>query len=981
MEAAPLIIHVLSPSVAEKFRVDQDLLTSFMSTLVYQTMPCTNPRMISRTQRYIIFCFWWRCCCVGSATATVAVDPFHSVCMPPRGGSDENDATNVTATIASSATSVHSKSMPPQTTAFLSLFQLGNQIKAEAVAAARSEETRLYRQRNKRGGALVKQPPQQQARSTGFWRWMQRPASVDAAEMDYSSATQSAFSRARQQAERLWWNNAWMDHIPPEERLDDDQDEMRRIENAPNHRVREKEDILERPEEIRIVLEDTDSEDEIQQRSTIPPTADSSSKSKKKRKRKHKNDSKAKNDPPSMNENQEALSIAESALIVADTKKHQQSNNLQLSPSKDQARADKMKATESTGETVSIDSSEEREQNREGEKSEQQANMTIPSHTDPTPYTSSGAWVVVDNLLTIGLASRSSATWKPSYSLRPLRKSVARATGLHGVLSGKPSGESLSATTAGPENHEHAAMTSEERQRLAAIDKARGNVARVEAERRKRQGGFWGRRRRTNPGDEPAFIHNRRAWEQEKMRRERLHEIDSLQEQYGLTLARLAAEKELLLKIPNPLWNYTTTLEDVEEERRRAEETAQKKHEFLRGNQTNGDSARTSTESDSDGEDESGTKTNDAKDTTIQREFNFPSDDLVDEYLDMLFSTGRIVKLNHTVLWRNNGLDDLDNSIDDEDEWLSAQEIERRARIAQRRGETGSRWLRNGLGEKIGLAVEMVAYKAVCANVMGILAKSLSAMHGVTIMGHSDICLQTENVPVLPPLVGAENADCYASQAIQNALRKTSSSKKKKRKRKNAEFVQRNAVTEQLLSQCQIATPLLKLFPLAWQRALIGNLITMITSILSDFFEGLEFEILGHKLSMVFKPITEQDMIRKLEANWLSSSTSSFQQDPARSMQAFEAAVDATTASMASSLHFLDKWHERVLGGDQIRTQVAALIARVVLSLVDDILTQSRMDLWPLVGGPKLLAGLMYRTPQEAETNENLGFEAMESAL
>ena len=221
----------------------------------------------------------------------------------------------------------------------------------------------------------------------------------------------------------------------------------------------------------------------------------------------------------------------------------------------------------------------------------------------------------------------------------------------------------------------------------------------------------------------------------------------------------------------------------------------------------------------------------------------------------------------------------MDVDDEDDEEWLSAQEIERRAREAKRRGDAGSRWLRNGLGQKIGVAVEMVAYKAVCHNVMGILAKSLSAMHGATVMGHSEICLQTENIPVLPPLAGVPNAgsDSYAEQDMMKSL----------------------------------------------ERSMSGDSST--------------------------------------------STSSSFYQHPARSLQAFESAVEETTKSMAESLQFLDRWHERMLGGDQIRTQIAALIARVVLSLIDDILCQSRMDLWSShAGGPRLLAGLFYRTPPSA---------------
>jgi hypothetical protein len=50
--------------------------------------------------------------------------------------------------------------------------------------------------------------------------------------------------------------------------------------------------------------------------------------------------------------------------------------------------------------------------------------------------------------------------------------------------------------------------------------------------------------------------------------------------------------------------------------------------------------------------------------------------------------------------------------------------------------------------------------------------------------------------------------------------------KSRKRKKKGGiakvpeeAFIQRDAVVETLFSHCQISAPLLKLFPLAWQRA------------------------------------------------------------------------------------------------------------------------------------------------------------------
>jgi hypothetical protein len=49
--------------------------------------------------------------------------------------------------------------------------------------------------------------------------------------------------------------------------------------------------------------------------------------------------------------------------------------------------------------------------------------------------------------------------------------------------------------------------------------------------------------------------------------------------------------------------------------------------------------------------------------------------------------------------------------------------------------------------------------------------------------------------------------------------------------------------------------------------------------------------------------------------------------------------------------------------------QIATLIARLVLTLIDDVLGGARMDMWAAhAGGPRLVAGLEYRTtPQYME--------------
>jgi hypothetical protein len=164
---------------------------------------------------------------------------------------------------------------------------------------------------------------------------------------------------------------------------------------------------------------------------------------------------------------------------------------------------------------------------------------------------------------------------------------------------------------------------------------------------------------------------------------------------------------------------------------------------------------------------------------------------------------------------------------------------------------------------------------------------------------------------------------------------------------------------ETLTSQCQIAAPLLNLFPLSVQRALISNIVILCTAIITDFFEGIEFHILGHRLSFSFQPITEEDMMRNMMRDIPSHrSTRRSSNHPDQ----FEVAVRATADDVSENLNILDRWHERALGSGVLRNQIATIIARLVLTLVDDILRAARMDLWSThAGGPKLSAALEYR--------------------
>jgi hypothetical protein len=563
--------------------------------------------------------------------------------------------------------------------------------------------------------------------------------------------------------------------------------------------------------------------------------------------------------------------------------------------------------------------------------------------------------VPIDNLLSFGLA-KGHPSIRLSRKLRSTRKFAARVTGLHGFLSGKPSVyKSFNASTIDVSNEEVIGF----QKRIAAIDKAREGVERAAALKSRKPGriSFFKRRGRSklavvtddeeldkkivSPDSSPLADEESTPEEEmeENLRRERVKEIDKLIAEGQERLQELICEKDVIQRRPNPLFNYTT--ENIGKDSDRSTE-------------------------------ESGMPVG----MQASREFKFPPDDLVEEYLDMIFSSRRLVKMNHTSLW-----EDSEDEDDDEDRIgddlltpsANAHKLYEKSRRKKGKGARatnggGGSWLLRqsigkgpSLGYKIGEAAETAAYKAVCGAVMSFLARALSSLHGINVMQHSDIRLVLEQAPDLPPVVEGVipgSSKDYAQETIKTVMRKKARKGKKRSKLRLSEdyFVQRDAVTEMLLSHVQISAPLLKLFPLAWQRALLGNIITLSTAVMSDFFDGLQFCILGYKLSFAFRPITEEDMI-----NHLGLAGGGFNHRRARPEE-FEAAVRATAEDLGEGLQFLDRWHERALGSGVLRIQIANLIARIVLTLTDEVLSGARMDLWSAAGGPRMLAGLEYRT-------------------
>lgn len=595
-------------------------------------------------------------------------------------------------------------------------------------------------------------------------------------------------------------------------------------------------------------------------------------------------------------------------------------------------------------------------------------------------------WVGIDLISSFGL-STISEDLKISKALRPVRKAVARATGLRGFLSGKPLTPIDSNVNNQQEKRQptvisideelgiHVSTASEAetaaRKLVKPLTKRQQRRLERRAANRNRNGRRWGLGRRNNPKADPEYIIipvrilDESPDALERRRKKRVEEIDELLKRGSARLMELQCEKDDLQQAPNPLFNYTKQYDES-------------------SNKTFGD-VRTS------------------------REFNFPPKVLVDDYIEELIVSRRLVPLNHTDIWQFQDDNQDDDEIGDDlftpsadakklyqnlDRLEGSINASRRTRTQSHpQNSGGGSWLlRTGfgnggsLGEKLGETIETQAYKAVTASVMMVLARILSALHGINVMNHSDIRLYVEDDPDLPPIdkdFGSLGRDNYAQQAIKTVIQK-GAKKKRKHDRSSthsssrrhghelseAAFIQRDAVVETLISHCQISAPLLKLFPLDWQRAIVGNIITLVTAVISDFADGIQLQILGHSLSFSFKPITEADLFQHIGVG-------GFRQNHRRSRpDEFEYAVWATAEDISKSLSFLGDgwlgWLEKKIGGGILISQLSNLIARVVLTLIDEVLSGARLDLWAQANGPRLFAALEYRSTGTEEENKSI---------
>ena len=344
------------------------------------------------------------------------------------------------------------------------------------------------------------------------------------------------------------------------------------------------------------------------------------------------------------------------------------------------------------------------------------------------------------------------------------------------------------------------------------------------------------------------------------------------------------------------------------------------------------------------------------------RNASFVTDELIDEYIESLCHDNRLTLLNHTEIWS----EDEDET---EEEDGIGDDIFKPAMRKENSHVTnsGGSWILRqtlgrdrSIGEKLGETIETVVYRVVAKSVMNGICSAVGALHGISLMDTGDIrvyAVPSPNVK-LPGGSSPSDAAMYAQHLMRAAIEKNSAGKGgAAQQASNPHFIQRQAITEELLSHCQVSAPLLKLFPIKFQRALLGNVISIVTSIVSDAVGNTRVRILGHKLTLDFSPVSEQDALEYLRKQIQQQQS----QQRKKKREHLEEAVNTIADKLAHELKFLDKVHHRLLGSGLLRVQVATLLARIILTLVDDLVGGFKIDFW---GGPRILAGLEIRAEE-----------------
>lgn len=193
--------------------------------------------------------------------------------------------------------------------------------------------------------------------------------------------------------------------------------------------------------------------------------------------------------------------------------------------------------------------------------------------------------------MTFGLASKHS-NLRLSRRLRSTRKLFSSLTGFHGLLSGKRYYESINFDSSG---------TFGSWKMESSPDQNTGKVKNPTSRFRENS-------ETSNDATNEAKLRELFELEEEEKRFERVKTIDRLIAEGQERLQHLICEKDVLQRRPNPLYHY-------------------------------------SSESALDSNEVQANVSGSSIDQTTSRQFEFPPNDLVDEYLEMIFWSRRLIKV------------------------------------------------------------------------------------------------------------------------------------------------------------------------------------------------------------------------------------------------------------------------------------------------------------------------------------------------
>lgn len=110
------------------------------------------------------------------------------------------------------------------------------------------------------------------------------------------------------------------------------------------------------------------------------------------------------------------------------------------------------------------------------------------------------------------------------------------------------------------------------------------------------------------------------------------------------------------------------------------------------------------------------------------------------------------------------------------------------------------------IGEKLGETIETVVYRVVAKSVMKGICSAVGGLHGISLMNTGDIRVYAVPSPniKLPGGSSPNDAAMYAQQLMRAAIEKSNAAKNGGQHASNPHFIQKQAITEELLSHCQV---------------------------------------------------------------------------------------------------------------------------------------------------------------------------------